>query len=120
MNWFWVRAMPSIKNFKTKRTRATVRALSLSLSIPLFSIDLYLFILIIISTETVIKIKEKATRRKGRGFGPGLYFFIFINFVSSLMSNILIEGTAREDIREYEAMDVSDGHSDEPGPQKCI
>lgn len=30
------------------------------------------------------------------------------------------EGTAREDIREYEAMDAIDGHSDSPGPQKCI
>jgi len=50
--------------------------------------------------ESVLKIKEKATRRKGRGFGP--------------------EGTAREDIREYEAMDVADGHNDSPGPQKSV
>jgi len=50
--------------------------------------------------ESVVKMKEKATRRKGRGFGP--------------------EGTAREDIREYEAMDMGDGHNDSPGPQKSV
>jgi len=49
--------------------------------------------------ESIKKVKERATRRKGRGFGP--------------------DGTARENIREYEAMDVGD-NSDTPGPQKSI
>jgi len=48
--------------------------------------------------ENVVKLKEKAKRKKGRGFGP--------------------DSTAREDIREYEAMDTTEG--DEPGPQRSV
>jgi len=51
-----------------------------------------------VDEERVAKLKEKAKRRKGRGFGG--------------------DGTAREDIREYEAIDTDD--SDQPGPQRSV
>ncbi|EEC02953.1 RNA binding domain-containing protein, putative [Ixodes scapularis] len=47
--------------------------------------------------RNVQKLKERARKRKGRGFGA--------------------DGTAREDIQEYEAMDTDE--NDEPGPQRC-
>ncbi|KAG0410010.1 hypothetical protein HPB47_012875 [Ixodes persulcatus] len=46
--------------------------------------------------QSVQKLKERARKRKGRGFGA--------------------DGTAREDIQEYEAMDTDE--NDEPGPQR--
>ncbi|XP_035210556.1 RNA-binding protein 8A-like [Stegodyphus dumicola] len=48
--------------------------------------------------QSVQKLKEKVKKRKGRGFGG--------------------DGTAREDLQDYEAMD-HDG-TDEPGPQRSI
>ncbi|XP_015783674.1 RNA-binding protein 8A [Tetranychus urticae] len=48
--------------------------------------------------ENVVKLKEKVKRKKGRGFGP--------------------DGTAREDIREYEAMESGDNN--EQGPQRSV
>ncbi|XP_074601989.1 40S ribosomal protein S12 homolog tsunagi [Brevipalpus obovatus] len=46
--------------------------------------------------ENLSKLKDRAKRRKGRGF----------------------DGTAREDIRDYETMDAGD--SGEPGPQRSV
>ncbi|GIY65407.1 hypothetical protein CEXT_499151 [Caerostris extrusa] len=48
--------------------------------------------------ESVQKLKDKVKKRKGRGFG--------------------VDGTAREELQDYEAMD-HDG-TDEPGPQRSI
>ncbi|CAL1286804.1 unnamed protein product [Larinioides sclopetarius] len=48
--------------------------------------------------QSVQKLKEKVKKRKGRGFGG--------------------DGTAREELQDYEAMD-HDG-TDEPGPQRSI
>ncbi|XP_053200882.1 RNA-binding protein 8A-like [Panonychus citri] len=48
--------------------------------------------------ENVVKLKEKVKRKKGRGFGP--------------------DGTAREAIKEYEAMESGD--NDEQGPQRSV
>ncbi|KAM7286119.1 RNA-binding protein 8A [Ixodes scapularis] len=48
--------------------------------------------------QSVQKLKERARKRKGRGFGA--------------------DGTAREDIQEYEAMDTDE--NDEPGPQRSV
>ncbi|GFY39556.1 RNA-binding protein 8A [Trichonephila inaurata madagascariensis] len=48
--------------------------------------------------QSVQKLKDKVKKRKGRGFGA--------------------DGTAREELQDYEAMD-HDG-TDEPGPQRSI
>lgn len=48
--------------------------------------------------ENVNRLKDKAKRKKGRGFGA--------------------DGTAREDIRDYETMEMED--SGEPGPQRSV
>ncbi|XP_022255162.1 RNA-binding protein 8A-like isoform X2 [Limulus polyphemus] len=48
--------------------------------------------------QSVQKLKERAKRRKGRGF--------------------VSDGTVREDIRGYEAMETDE--NDEPGPQRSV
>ncbi|XP_063239305.1 RNA-binding protein 8A isoform X1 [Bacillus rossius redtenbacheri] len=49
--------------------------------------------------QGIARLKEKAKKRKGRGFGT--------------------DNSAREDIRDYESMDV-DNESEEPGPQRSV
>ncbi|RZF38981.1 hypothetical protein LSTR_LSTR003724 [Laodelphax striatellus] len=48
--------------------------------------------------QGIARIKEKAKKRKGRGFGG--------------------EKTAREEIRNYDSMDIDD--NEEPGPQRSV
>ncbi|XP_003740790.1 RNA-binding protein 8A [Galendromus occidentalis] len=50
--------------------------------------------------QNVNKLKERVKRRKGRGFRG--------------------DGTAREDIRDYEAMEADAGDQSGPGPQRSV
>ncbi|KAF4533302.1 hypothetical protein B566_EDAN004423 [Ephemera danica] len=53
-------------------------------------------------SDRIDRLKERAKKRKGRGFGA--------------------DNSAREDIQEYESMDVVDDKTsgDEPGPQRSV